>query len=215
MGEPGISSGSVVRLPGFSDDNHSVSGYTMPVTDVVARVLVPLPFGDRHISWQDAADSPVDGYTRLSSILERHDQLEAPDGCIDSNTVRRLMKAFVEASGSGVSQMVGISRVYCEDGLLLATPLTVESETLRLIQTAQLDLFRVGNVSVFDAMSAERRRHFPCAVWASDLSWSLATWLYSDSWFFSGSRKAYSAFIATGLEMYMILRDTEMMAEGD
>jgi len=221
--QPGQSSAAIQlslgQMPGFSGDLSRIEGWTMPGTEAVSRVMIPVEAPDgRYVAWSELLGRPVvggDRWSRLALESPGLDEGGPPYGFVDSRTASRMVSVLAQVTSPADPVVVAISRIYCDDVPDIGPGAQPPGGEYTFLSWEQADLFLCPDLWVLTKMTRENNCHFPVALWTLGLTWSLAAPLYSDSWFFSGPRVIHEALIDSGLESLPVSRSDRSPAEGD
>ncbi|MDR1264984.1 MAG: hypothetical protein LBK42_05310 [Propionibacteriaceae bacterium] len=216
----------LISLPHFGYDANLVSGFIVQGSPMAARIFIP-PRGEDEVTqslWSDLLGDRLLSTTRWSEYADgdgcwrfNGHEFSHPQGWIGAETANRMADILeVSVKKSKAIIIAAVSGVYAESEMILGGCVrAISPPDCWYNPFTDVTLVANDNLSFFRAMTHENNCHFPVGLWPSDLSWCLASPLYSDSLFLSCSEKLYSTFTDSGLDIFPIRCDTPNPAEGD
>jgi hypothetical protein len=202
-----------------------VAGYTEPHHEVVARIFVPLSMADGgYLTWSGAARSlgiDLTATTRWDELADaaraRGVDIGVPQqGCIDERTVKDLIGVIRDRTRRPDVTHYALWEGYAGE---IDSSLREQSEP---IPAGEGHYLRNGSFRLFTSdlawarsRSRERGYRFPVAVWPHDKAFTLASWLYQDSYYLSSDRETLALLQAAGLDALQIAREDLLPSTGD
>jgi hypothetical protein len=137
-------------------------------------------------------------------------------GCIDERTVKDLIGVIRDRTRRADITHYALWEGYAGE---IDSSLREQSEP---IPAGEGHYLRDGSFRLFTSDLAwarsrcrERGYRFPVAVWPHDKAFTLASWLYQDSYYLSSDRETLALLQAAGLDVLQIAREDLLPSTGD